>query len=268
MGKLVLSVSDIKEYVRCPQLFMYRFVNKLGPQEDSEALRAGTYAHHVLEMRLRGYAPDESDPGDCPEQIEPIEEHLLNWSPPEKWEIIDVEKELRAPLAEDIELVGRLDCVVRAMGGIWHLQHKTIAASKPVDIFAETQTTDWHEIGYQWLAAAHYGEEFKGTILNCIRKLSTKSVAAGVNPFYVSYLHRREQIIEEGMEDIRGIADAIAWDLAAYQVGVRVTKNRMSCGGVYGNSICPYKPVCDGRQPLDSMNFVEITPRYEQPGPD
>jgi hypothetical protein len=260
---------------------MYKYVDKLGPKGDkSPALLVGTAVHKFFEGVL--LEKDTPFPNFGPEYDEASEEvreeavkafaaltpALMAWQPKEKWEIVDVEKELRTTIkltdGSEVELVGKLDTVIRTMGKLWHLQHKTIHASKPIDIFAETMRTDWHESAYQRLATEHYTEPFGGTILNCIRKLSAKRIAD--DPFSVFatfYLHRNPSLLSEEWADITALLDRMVWDITAYQTGIRPLKNRMACGGMFGNSLCKYKDVCDLKRPLEEMGFVTIEQRYE-----
>lgn len=280
MEKLILSISDVKSYMTCPQLFMYRYIDGVGPQYDvSAALLVGTAVHTCLEAKLRGIegaewfgdeyhkASDEVK-AEVQKVMLALRPALDLWTPTDKWEIVDVEKELRKVIdlsdGSKVELVGRLDCVVRAMGKLWHLQHKTCHASKPTAVFSESVRTDWHETAYQVMASEHYGEAFAGTILNCIRKLSAKRIAEEPSAvFETYYLHRSDAILEQGWEDIRSTVDRMAWDITAYNIDIAPIKNRMSCAGIFGNSLCKYKEVCDGKRTLDQMEFVKIDKRYE-----
>lgn len=279
MERLVLSISDVKSYMTCPQLFMYKYVDKVGPKFDtSAAMLVGTAVHRFLEARLLGtecgatILPPEPMTEEVKEEVlktlAGLGPALTAWQPPDKWEIIDTEKELRKTITlndgSEVELVGRLDCVVRAMGKLWHLQHKTCHASKPTAVYSESVRTDWHETAYQVMAEESYGEKFAGTILNCVRKLSAKRIAEDPGAvFELYYLHRGSELLAQGWEDIINVVDRMAWDITAYQTDIPVLKNRMSCAGVFGNSLCKYKDVCDGRRALNQMGFVQIERRYE-----
>jgi hypothetical protein len=266
MERLVLSVSDVKLYQTCPQLFMYKFVDRVGPKYDTSAAQlVGTAVHGMLEGKLRGNPEakpkwgDEFDKASEETQEEATKAVLALlpalelWQPPDKWEIVDVEKELRKTITlndgSEVELVGRLDCIVRAMGKLWHLQHKTCHSSKPTAVYAESVRTDWHETAYQVMAAEQYGEAFAGTILNCVRKLSAKRIAEDPSAvFELFYLHRPEYLIQQGWSDLTNLVDRMAWDITAYETDIPVLKNRMACAGIFGNSLCKYKDVCDGRR--------------------
>lgn len=245
-----------------------------GSAARSMALDIGSLAHVALETKLRGGdwiaaceeylagLPIEVG-GDVGDDFEILRPSLALWTPPDDWEIIGVEQELDVECGEHT-IVGRLDAIVLWGGLYWHLQHKTLAPTVPLPAYAELQRTDWHECVYQRMAERAGYTPFGGTILNVIRKQSRKSLAekgpanALVPP---QYLPRDEQGVDEAMADLAQLIDDIAGGADGSR---RVVKQRTACAGPFRNSLCIYKPVCDGTDTINSERYVDLEPRYSE----
>lgn len=260
---MLISVSDLKLHATCPMKFNYQYRLRRGTEDRADALEIGILAHAVLEAKLgRGNWEERlAVPMPALKDWPAVAEILRVWEAPEDWKIVAVEKELRLPLGSDT-LVGRLDSIVEWNGAYWHLQHKTLAGSKPVELYAETQRTDWHECVYQAMAVAEGYTPFAGTMLNVIRKLSLGTVKANPSAYYrVMAITRSEQIVFDALADIGQRLK----DIEAESRGDRrIEKIRGACGGMFGNSLCHYKAVCDGAAQIDEPPFVQIEPRYTE----
>ncbi len=273
----------------CQQKFVYECGLERGVGSYSEPLDLGTLLHSIFEARLLGtdwrearYACEaklvKSRPRGFDDAwagavsfVDDIEPWIDEWAPEFPLEVVAVEKEFRASLG-GLELAGRVDGIVRWNGQLWPLQHKSMAQSKVVHVFAEKQRTDWHEIFYQHCIEQMFpGERVGGTMLHCVRKLSKKALGEGKNPFSWHYLARTEAIQAEGMRDIQATlwaahsllhnVTSLHLPLDTYPYALAI-KNREACGGFYGSSLCPFKGVCDGEEQMDNGKFVQLKRRY------
>ena len=266
-----ISVSQIKRHIECPAKANYEYGLLRGQEKRAMALDVGSLAHIALEAKLSGQdwrkATDDylaSLPPEVSvevgEEFEVIAPSLALWEKPEDWEVVSVEQELSAQCGSHI-LVGRLDAVVKWNGSYWHLQHKTLSPSIPVSVFAEQQRTDWHECAYHRFAELQGFKPFAGTILNVIRKLSAKGLKESPLDALVppQYLPRTDESVQEALDDLAQLID----DIEAGRNGTRrIVKCRSACGGPYRNSLCIYKPVCDGDVSIESDSYVDLVPRY------
>lgn len=258
---MLISVSDLKLHVTCPMKFNYAYRLKRGIDYLEDAQDLGTVAHDVLRLKLQKNDDWKVRVEDaCKAKEWPsVKEILKVWEPDPRWEIIHVEKELRLPIGQHT-LVGRPDAVVRWLDGYWHLQHKTMASSRPPALFAEVQRTDWHEAVYQRMLEAEGFTPFKGTILNMIRKLALKNVIDDpMKAVEIAYLPRSKEEVDKAMWDIGRRIERIDFE-SLYPHNIEMT--RQSCGGMFGNRLCAYKGVCDGWLDINSPSFVNIEPRY------
>jgi hypothetical protein len=183
------------------------------------------------------------------------------WKTPDDWEIIAVEKEMEVKCGRHV-IVGRLDSIVRWNGGLWHLQHKTVPTNKVLAIYAEQQRTDWHESAYQAMIEVEYPEQdVSGTLLNCIRKLSTKAaIEKPHTAFERFYLPRSKEEVDEAFTHMEQEIDDIEEERLSQRL---IIKNRSFCAGAWGNSICAFKEVCDGVVSIDDTErFSNTEPRY------
>jgi len=266
-----ISVSQIKRHIECPMKAHYEYTLLRGTAHRPLALDVGVLAHLAFEAKLLGKdwkaATDaylaELAPADAVtawDGFAVIAPSVALWKPEDDWEIISVEEELETPCGSHT-LVGRLDSVVRWNGHYWHLQHKTLTGSAPVGVFCEGQRTDWHECVYHRMAEERGYWPFAGTILNVLRKLSAgrleKAPADAIIP--PQYLPRTSETVQEALDDLATVID----DIEAGRDGTRrIIKQRSACTGPYRNSLCPYKPVCDGDVGIESDTFVDLEPRY------
>ena len=257
---MLISVSDLKTHVTCPQLYDHTVrQRKARPGDAAPALVLGTLIHKALEAKLLRKpwrASIEQHELTLLRDYEPV---LDLWEPPATWEVLGTETEVRLPLAPGIMGVGRVDGRIRWNGKVWPLQHKSLASTVPTHVFAEVQRTDWHECFYQAAIEAETGEKCGGTILNIIRKLSAGAIAR--NPgaaIELHYLTRSPEIIREALADMAIRALRIQEE----GEGAPIEKTRSACGGMFRNYLCSFKPVCDGLESINGSGFITIEPRY------
>lgn len=266
-----VSVSQIKRHMECPMKAHYEYTLLRGSAKRALALDLGSLAHLAFEAKLTGKdwrkATDDYMAALPPEESVLVGEGFATLSPaleawecPDDWKVVSVEQEMEAPCGSHT-LVGRLDCVVRWNDQYWHLQHKTLSPSVPVGVYCEQQRTDWHECAYHRMAEVAGYTPFAGTILNVVRKLSAKRIAENPTDAIIppQYLPRTGELVQEALDDLSQLIDAIE---AGRNGESRIIKCRDSCGGPYRNSLCIYKPVCDGDVGIESDTFVDLEPRY------
>lgn len=288
---MILSISDIKLHVVCPQLFHHRIISRRSTNTPMQALELGKLVHLALDRKSKGephwleltVSDSEAAINDAEDtrgqvvatgvhtQLLHLLPHLENWQQPQTWETVASELELRTELGGHT-LAGRLDVLVRWDGALWHLQYKTLGSSQPPHVFAEAQRTDWHESIYQRLVELHYPEEkIGGTILLIIRKLSKKALSENQSPFELHYLTRAAALVDKAWADVERRLDQITKELHwadtqpnEYLSGaeIPIEQTRSACAGRFGNSLCEYKPVCDGKISLDHPSYIDIEPRY------
>jgi hypothetical protein len=162
----------------------------------------------------------------------------------------------------------------------WHVQHKTLAATVPLDTYAELIRYDWHEVVYQKMAEEMGFQPFGGTILNVIKK----RVPKGESPFFTFYLMREERVMAEALKDITKVMGEIESQyiyqketaarlgeigmlpivpMESIMSNARIVKNRSACAGPYRNSLCKYHAVCGGEASIDDDSlFDDMEARY------
>lgn len=275
-----LSVSQIKRHMTCPMMAHYEYDLLRAPGGTLvRPLEVGTIAHVALAAKLVGLnwreAADQavselaSKFGQTPSAAVRLQETLdewdvlsmaINaWTKPDDWEVLSVEQEMEVPVGRHT-IVGRLDSVVVWNGSRWHLQHKTLAATKPVAVYAEQQRTDWHESVYQRMLEQIEGAPVAGTVLNLVRKFARSTMSKDPSKALGHlFLPRADWEVDEALADLEGIID----DIEAQGSGRRIYKNRSACAGGYGNVLCPYKDVCDDMVSIDDPDrFVTLESRY------
>ena len=183
-----INISALNRYLECPRKWYYEYILGRGRASRSQALLDGILWHEVV-------SGEGELPEDAPPWMKPAFEAWLEWR--EKHSdivILATELPLEAPLGPHT-LFGRLDALVTWEGKVWHLQHKTMAKSRPLDVLVRTQKRSFHEHAYKHLVeynkpvrvpervdgvypAAPYG----GTILVVCKKITTAL------PIHVEYL--------------------------------------------------------------------------------
>lgn len=272
MGQdMKISVSQIKRHIECPTKAHFEYTLLRGGDKRAMALDVGSLAHIALEAKLLGKdwqaATDEYMASLPPEvsvevntEFAVLAPSLALWEKPDDWVVLGTEVEMEIPCGRHT-IVGRLDAPIVWNDNRWHLQHKTLASSVPVAVFAEQQRTDWHECVYHRMLQAVEGPPVAGTVLNTIRKLSAKRLAENPTDALIppQYLPRTDEIVQEALDDLAQLID----DIEAGRDGARrIIKCRSACAGPYRNSLCIYKPVCDGDDEITSPSYVDLEPRY------
>jgi hypothetical protein len=267
MAKPRLSVSQLKAVLVCPQYAHFKYVVGRGVAP-STALTLGSLWHLAMASHLEPNSDRQkayedalaTAPNEVLTKWDALLPALETWRMPDGWEIVQVEQALTLELTSAI-LIGTPDTIVRWNGGFWHLQHKTLAPGIPLDVFGELTRTDWHECVYELMLAQAGFNPVRGTILNIVRKLSAKTIAASPHTaLSIQYITRTPIDITTAMGDVDHLAHLLYTD--EIYCGL---KNRAACAGPYRNHLCEYKPVCDNQCDLADPRFIDLESRYEQP---
>lgn len=257
-----INISALNRYLECPRKWYYEYILGRGRASRSQALLDGILWHQVVsgEVEL---------PGDAPPWMKPAFEAWLEWK--EKHSditILGTELPLEAPLGPHT-LFGRLDALVDWEGKLWHMQHKTMAKSRPLDVLIRTQKRSFHEHAYKHLithtilkdgrlptvTGAHVDRPYGGTILVVCKKITTAL------PIHVEYLTINGGH-EEAMTEVLTVVSRMAWDKAEAR-RFSPFQNRNSCAGPYLNSLCWAIDACDRLRPIDSYDEIDPLEGYK-----
>lgn len=275
------SVSDVRQYLTCPQMAAYAQVERRVPlRHYAVAADAGTLWHLACEAKLLGQGPGEAVEAKLSEwqrslDSEYFEELLAEWKPLalliphvdfSDMEVLAVEVPITKTLPCGHDFIGRADAVVKWKGLHWHLQHKTVGPSKPLAIYMQHMQVDWHECLYEWVLSEQY-PLWGGTLLTLARKLSARTIekmgwqaALSRTP-----IARPRAVVDRAVVDF----DRLVWEIAGVHFeGRPVIQNRSACTGTFGNRPCAYFDVCHGKAKLsDDTLFGPAVARYDVQSP-
>ena len=156
MSKLIVSHSEVDQYLSCERKHYYAFGKQLQSQHMSDSLTRGTLGHEALEVYYKeiqqGTSPDESalaaldhfkefiEKGYDLGLLADLQDLLLRYfavapSWDETYEILYVEQEFRLNISDNIEYPYKPDLIVqdRVTGRIYVLDHKFIYNFYTVD---------------------------------------------------------------------------------------------------------------------------------------
>lgn len=168
-------------------------------------------------------------------------------------------------------LIGIPDTVVTAFGKRWHLQHKTASDRTNMDLFIRLAQRSLHELAYAWLLNGGSDSrddlnDYGGTYMNIVRKLSAKALATNAGAAFVQELvplNSRE--IWSAILDISRIADRMEAILSGT---VSPIDNREADTNRFGNVLSPYFNVKLGIDTLrDDTLFTNFISRYDPQEP-
>ena len=268
-----ISVSMLKDYLKCPQLAHNIHVERRGPERKPAVLEVGTLFHEAMESRLKGSPPGKwtmaSFSSVSPEARELWAKHKLwlavdGFEPWPAWEIVATEKALSLHLSADDEIVGRLDAVVKYNGKYWSLQWKTFDS----DLLAlqERVRLSFHEVTYQTLAECAGYAPWGGTILGACQKLPGYRIVGGKRQEIADgereaaltlHLLTRSHAVQQSMwaninMQVRELMKGISSPLRNYD----------QCFGPHGRSRCPFFSVCHEGGSIHDAQFVDLEDRY------
>lgn len=281
------SISQLQDFVRCPQLAHVRHVQLWDKAGGSPALTLGTMFHSAMEDKLlrrpsRNALTLWSEVENGRDgAIELWEKHMLGevinaWERPSEYgEPEGVEKVLEAPLGGHV-LQGKLDAIVRRTGFVWSEQHKTYADD--LQSLTEKVRLSWHEVAYQYLLEYNGYAPVAGTILNACQKLpgyklldldglgKKKKVEVTLEMrlagLTTHYLMRTEEEQMQILESIAYYSEQMSVMFAAYPI-MRVERNNNACFDMNGHR-CPLFAHCWEGEDLIEPLFTKLTNRYPQ----
>lgn len=274
MTKLFITISHIKDYLKCPMMAFYRHTARRGLPPHSPALSFGTVFHKMMEFKLK-HEPVPWD--DLRNQCHPLaradfdnmREIMEPWEPPAEWIKISVEE----PLISSLGLMGRLDAIIHEKGvpGVWSGQWKTASGNRQVADLIEEVRVGFHETGYErMLSEKNY--LVNGTLLGVYRKLPKHKRVKGKLvevpleerrklSWLMIKLPRSNEDMLARLRDLTRLRDEIT-------KGTRSSiRNTDACFGLYGNSRCEYYDVCHNGFDIDAPPFVDLPTRYDDVQP-
>jgi hypothetical protein len=209
------------------------------------AIHAGLAEFYSTGSQERALLAFEQCPVLPPEQLGygkvMLEEYWKHYGDDGQWKLMGAERTLSADI-EGHQLVGRLDLVVEdtAMGGLWHVQHKTVGNTVGTVNYCQRFMLSWHERAYALLGQLN-GLPIRGSIINILRKVPFDNRKSkwrdGENPVF--YRHRvviGKELVERFKQDFLVLA-------ARMEQPVR-TQNPNSCMDY--NRVCAFLQLCRG----------------------
>jgi hypothetical protein len=283
-----ISVSAMRDWLKCPQLAYNVHVLHRGPERRAVPLDVGTLFHEAMANRLGG-APRVLGPelGSWLTVSEDAREvwakHQLwlpanQWTPDPAWKVLGTEVVLESEIGCGHTLVGTVDAPLIWNGKIWSGQWKTFdGGSEPEWALLNLQEKvrlSYHEVAYQWLIERTLCQEhnlpYGGVILGACEKLPgyriinkqraeiTDGDRAGALTFH--YLFRspqQQQALWADTQDHLIYAANASADGPNYQ-----PKNLDTCFGPFGRSRCPFFAVCHEGADINSPPLVDLKARY------
>lgn len=290
-----INISSLKQYQSCQRKAYFLNDIKRGPAgAPPRALLTGTTWHKVMEARFnpakRTGTPDAIVFDSIAEYYRNNEDAALgtiadmkglmvgyhHWEPPVDWEVKSVESVISAPLPRwktsgdaPHTLQGIVDMLVKWNGKWWHVQHKTIAKNKSLPAFWQKMERDWHECGYEYmLESSGLDAPYGGTLLITARKLTEKAALASPGDVIQhQFITRPKHVVEKAVDDMFQMCEEWTAKLESCRVTGGPTSfvaNLDSCMGLFGNSPCPYRSVCNDGEDIYGPKFVTITDRYDE----
>jgi len=173
-GPSAAGYHRLAQFVRCPQMFAYRWILGLRDPIEGEATGTGTVLHELLRAWYLGLTTDAGLEGLAeryqrfvPRALELFERYCKEY-PTEEWEVLDAEREIEVALNE-CRLTRRLDLIVLWRGRVYVVDHKTAGrvASRIKSAFLDWSLAT-QEIAGEAVLPGMYGAEWGGFILNVI----------------------------------------------------------------------------------------------------
>jgi len=196
-----ISVTSIQDFQKCPLRWCYRWLDNRVARREPVALTVGKLVHTAFEKHFEN--PADKIGGILYDLLDTYEHHLLTeyeekayrearglCEPLNHWsdfypvtETLEVEAPFEYNLHNGLIFQGRPDRVVLVNDHVFHMQHKTISASRNLDTYISVARRSMHELLYGDYLAQKYADRgvYGGTIYNIVRKLKHKSEAKGKN---------------------------------------------------------------------------------------
>lgn len=212
---------------------------------------------------------------ECQRLLQQFEGNWMLRYPPQK--ILRIEEPIRRQLPNAIDplkdgehfLIGIPDTVVTLFDRRWHLQHKTASDRTSMPLFIQLAQRSLHELAYAWLLEGGGGadlrdlkEDYGGTYMNIVRKLSAKAISLNPQAAFVQELIPLDQKqIFSAILDISRIADRME---RIKNGSTSPIDNREADSNRFGNVLSPYFDVKLGISSLrDNTLFMNFVSRYD-----
>jgi hypothetical protein len=252
---MVLNVSQLLDYQKCPLFWYFRHVKRRGPPPYDGALKDGTYWHKLAEAWLTEnplLPPSDGTVQDAMRHF--VEEGNLPRIP-----VVAAEKVLEMPLGRHT-LVGTLDGIEPTSDGkFYSLQWKTCAGGNDLERQCDAVRWSYHEVAYETLMNAN-GYPCAGTHLGVWKKLTKAEREAGTWPLHFYVLERPQAYVAQVLEEIK----IWAAEMSAFADGELqfpyLRPHRRSC--IIANMRCSYFDVCYNGKPLSDSSLVDLEARY------
>lgn len=291
-----LSVSDINSFLGCEWDWWARSVARRVPRRPAAELYAGTFWHETLATLIKTGSKEEAKEKALPRLAEMRDAIDAFGDPAETKKFVDqgerllslfdhysdfvgdqetllVETPLEAALPHwagasyTHTLCGTPDRVLRTKDGkVWSVQYKTVSDRVPPAVYVASQERSLHELVYRFLIEQHLDlndNEYGGTILNVVRKLSHKAIKERPETAFI-----QEMIPIRPEETRRALFDIAVWAdrMETIRRGCNPTQNRMADVNRFSNALSPYWDARRGLVSLDDDRFFEDAPdRYATP---
>lgn len=222
---LTTSWTAISTYRQCPHKYKLSYIDRWQPPSLSKPLRIGLLWHDLLDQHYNGMKqykipnieqvielldingardPDhpEHDVGaTCAWMYDGYRDWSMSLFP--QWEIQEVEYEFRVPLLDTgVELVGRIDLLVRVGRHLWVVDHKAVKnlpTDKELDLDDQTPLYIW--------GMRQAGFEVRGAILSYSRYHKLVRPMSTSERFHREMIYRTddelETVVSEAAASIR-----------------------------------------------------------------
>lgn len=250
---MLITNSRLKAFQACRRLHWYKYVEGYRPVQKAAALDFGTVFHAGLEgwwcahrdglgsqaldlaRSMMAHAATEAETFDAVAAVKAdllIEAYDLRWGPTmDEWEVLGVELEFRAPVADGVDDAGKLDLLLRkrADGTVWIGEHKTSGADlSPGSTYWQRLRMD-SQVSMYFRGARTIGYQPMGCLYDVIVKPDLRPLKA--TPEHLrkftkaGALYANQRAEDETMEEFRArMAEAIAADPGAYFARAEVVR--------------------------------------------
>lgn len=287
-----ISVSDIQAFQRCPLRWCFATLDGRVPRRVPTAFRTGSLIHTAFQSyfgievapgglgdHLRDLLPDTTlldeyetkAVNECRGLVEPLN-FWTDFYP--VTETLEVEEAHSWQLDNGLIFHMRPDRVVMVNDYMFHMQHKTMAASRNIATFLDVAARSMHELlYYHGLNQKYPGVKNGGTIYNIVRKLKYKSSAKGKR--FGIILHEpheffcqqvvpiSQNLVDEALYDLNSVSNEMQHVASGYGMGIRPASNHAQDEDMFSKGTDPYFEVLMGRASLDDdLLFMDREDRY------
>lgn len=206
MSSIYLDNTMLQAFNRCPQQFYWRHIRHLIPLHEgvSPALNFGRAIHSGLEAlyktgdrkaSLDAFHKEfdigsQDDKRNVENGLIILTGYFQKWLP-ETWEIVQVESSTSFELSSDIIFCGKLDTIVKTMGGYYIVEHKT------------SSSTGWfcprpnHQLSGYAYAGKVLGYDIHGAIVNILYVYAMNTKKTLNERYHRILTGRRDEELEE-----------------------------------------------------------------------